>query len=272
MWNVLHLGGVGSSTLEIKVLFQVADISTHFCVLPLVPASNPASRGFVWRSVSVPWKFTQLSKAAFPPAWKAPHIFVPNWAWSFVRLSLVLSPWLGNSERAGLVLLLLCHPGIPAFPFSGKVEEVGSYTGRLLPQIFQHMHNKSLVWTTSSLCSSCQSTSWDPGSTSCRLAGHLSLPTSNLDWGPIVWGPVCCWSRDCSFSKMHTGMEFLEKYCSSRTDQVASRGDLGRLFGLPDRSSIFPPMCREGDFSCMPSSSSAFWRDLWAPKFTSWTS
>lgn len=43
-------------------------------------------------------------------------------------------------------------------------------------------------------------------------------------------------------------MEFLEKYCSSRTDQVPSRGGLGRLFGLPDRSSIFPPMCREGDF------------------------
>lgn len=34
-----------SSALEIKVLFQVPDISTHLCVLPLVPASNPASRG-----------------------------------------------------------------------------------------------------------------------------------------------------------------------------------------------------------------------------------
>lgn len=118
---------------------------------------------------------SQLSKAAFPPAWKGPHICVPGWAWSFVRLSLVLSPWLWNSERAGLVLLLLCHLGIPGFTFSGKVEVESSTVG-LLPQNFEHMHNQSLVWTTSSLCSSCQSASWDPGSTTSRLAGRLSHP------------------------------------------------------------------------------------------------
>lgn len=176
------LRGVGSSALEIKVLFQVADISTRCCVLLLVPASNPASRGCVWRSVSVLWKFTRLSKAAFPPAWKTPHICVPAWAWSFVRLSLVLSPWLRNSEKAGLVLVVLCHSGIPGLTLSGEIE-AGSYIGWLLPQIFQHIHNKSLVWSTSSLCSSCQSTLWDPGSTSSRLAGHL--PPLPVTWAGV---------------------------------------------------------------------------------------
>lgn len=120
-------------------------------------------------------KFTRLGKAAFPPAWKTPHICVPAWAWSFIRLSLMLSPWLRNSEKAGLVLVVLCHSGIPGLTFSGEIE-AGSCIGWLLPQIFQHIHNKSLVWSTSSLCSSCQSTLWDPGSTSSRLAGHLPPP------------------------------------------------------------------------------------------------
>lgn len=222
----------------------------------MCPYSCPCLKPNLKRSVCLPWKFTQLNEAAFPPAWKSLHTCMPSWAWSFARLSLVLSPCLWNRERAGLILLLLCHSGIAGFTFSGKAE-VGSYTGRLLPQIFQHIHTKSLVWTTSILCSSCQSTSWNPGNTSSRLAGHLSSP-------PVTWPGVqlysCSWSRDCSLNKVYAGMEFLEKYCSSKTDEVPSRGHLGRLFGWPDWSTIFPPMCREGDVSshCTPPPSSTF--------------
>lgn len=151
----------------------------------MCPSSCPCLKPCVWRSVSVPWKFTRLSEAAFPPAWKTPHICVPAWAWSFVRLSLVLSPWLWSSDRTGSVLLLLCHSGIPGFSFSGKAE-VGSYAGRLLPQIFQHIHNKPLVWTTSRVCCSCQPTWWDPGSTSSRASkctaqvGLIEFPAEGI--------------------------------------------------------------------------------------------
>lgn len=166
----------------------MADISTHCCVLLLVPASNPASRGCVWRSVSVLWKFTRLSKAAFPPAWKTPHICVPAWAWSFVRLSLVLSPWLRNSEKAGLVLVVLCHSGIPGLTLSGEIE-AGSYIGWLLPQIFQHIHNKSSLEHIQSVL---QLPVHLVGSWKHLIQAGRSPATSasNLGWGPTVWFAV----------------------------------------------------------------------------------
>lgn len=96
--------------------------SAHTCVFFLLslPQTQP-QEGCVWRSVLVAWKFTQLSKAAFPPAWKTPHICVPAWACSFILLTLVLSPWLRSRERAGLILCCCVSQGYQDSLFLGKL-------------------------------------------------------------------------------------------------------------------------------------------------------
>lgn len=170
-----------SSALEIKVLFQVAEISTHFCVLPLVPASSPVFGEVCLCHGNSPGSVKLLSHQLGKPLTSACQFGPGHLSGSVLCCHLGL--W--SSDRTGSVLLLLCHSGIPGFSFSGKAE-VGSYAGRLLPQIFQHIHNKPLVWTTSRVCCSCQPTWWDPGSTSSRASkctaqvGLIEFPAEGI--------------------------------------------------------------------------------------------